>query len=138
AHRITVRGEGPGFPSEVFAACERYRPALMVIGVEPEEVELALDLEERLFEIRAALSRIGEVHVTSGRAVITLVSDDLAADPELAARTLALAEEAEPRLVTTGAAAPCIRCLVSEESAPDAVALLHERIFGHRPEEPVA
>jgi len=148
AHRITVRdarGGGPDFQSEVFAVCERYRPSLMVIGVGAEEVELAVDQEDRLFEIRAALAHCGgstgEVHVASGRAVVSLVSDDLATHPELAERVLsqigALAEGAEPRLVTVGTAAPCIRCLVSEESAPDAVALLHAKIFGHRPEEPV-
>jgi aspartate kinase len=134
ARRLTVRGAGPGFQAEVFAVCERYRPSLMVLGAGPEEVELALDQEERLFEIRAALSQAGEVHVASGRTVVSLVSDDLATHPELAERVLALADGAEPRLVTTGTAAPCIRCLVSEESAPDAVSLLHEKVFGRRPE----
>ena len=149
ARRITVRGGGTGFQDEIFAVCERYRPALMVIGVAPEEVELALDEEDRLFEIHAALSAVagksghsGEVRLAPGRTVVSLVSEDLETSPDLAARILsligALAEEAEPRLVTAGTAAPCIRCLVSEESAPDAVALIHERIFGRRPEEPVA
>ena len=135
ARRIVVRGGDPGFQTEVFAVCERYRPALMVIGVGPEEVELALDQEGRLFEIHAALNHAGEVHLAPGRTVVSLISDDLATSPELAEKVLALAEGAEPRLVTVGTAAPCIRCLVSEESAPDAVALLHGKIFGHRPGE---
>jgi aspartate kinase len=137
ARRITVNGSGAEFQSEVFAVCERYRPSLMVIGVSADEVELALDQEDRLFEIRAALSQAGEAHVHSGRAVVSLVSDDLATHPELAERILAAAEGSEPRLVTAGVAAPCIRCLVNEENAPDAVAHLHEKVFGHRPEEPV-
>lgn len=137
-HRITVRGEGPGFQDAVFAVCERFRPSLQVVCVGAEEVEMALDQEDRLFEIRAALSQSGQVHVASGRTVVSLVSDDLATSPELAERVLSAAAGAEPRLVTTGTAAPCIRCLVSEESAPDAVALLHEKIFGRRPEEPVS
>jgi len=145
ARRIIVRrvpGGGPDFQSEVFAVCERYRPALMVIGVGSDEVELALDQEERLFEIHAALSQAGEVQLAPGRTVVSLISDDLATHPELAERILsqieALAEGAEPRLVTAGTAAPCIRCLVDEESTADAITFLHERIFGHRPEEPVA
>ena len=136
ARRITVRGAQP---AEVFAVCERYRPSLMVIGVGPEQVELALDQEDRLFEIRAALATVagdaGEVHLAPGRTVVSLVSDDLATSPELVERVLALAEGAEPRLVTAGTSAPCIRCLVTEESAPDAVALLHGKIFGQRPGE---
>jgi aspartokinase len=110
----------------------------MVIGVKTDEVELALEQEDRLFEIRAALSQAGEAHVTSGRTVVSLVSDDLATHPELAERVLALAEGSEPRLVTQGVAAACIRCLAREESAADAVALLHEKVFGSRhAEEPV-
>lgn len=131
----SVRGAEPDFQARVFAVCERYRPALMVIGAGPGEVELALDQEERLFEIHAALSQIGEAHLAPGRTVVSLISDDLATSPELTEKVLALAEGADPRLVTAGTAAPCIRCLVSEEGAPDAVALLHEKIFGRRPEE---
>jgi aspartokinase len=134
-----VHSDKEGFQSEVFAVCERYRPALMVTGVKPDEVELALEQEDRLFEIRAALSAClgpsGEVHVISGRTVVSLISDDLATHPELAERVLALAEGSEPRLVTQGVAAPCIRCLASEESSADAVALLHEKVFGSRPGE---
>jgi aspartate kinase len=137
--RLTVHSDKEGFQSEVFAVCERYRPALMVTGVKPDEVELALEQEDRLFEIRAALSAClgpsGEVHVISGRTVVSLISDDLATHPELAERVLALAEGSEPRLVTQGVAAPCIRCLASEESSADAVALLHEKVFGSRPGE---
>jgi aspartate kinase len=142
ARRITVQGEGADFQAGVFAVCERFRPALMVIGTGAEEIELALDAEDRLFEIRSALAQCGgqpgEVHFASGRAVISLVSDDLATSPALAEQVLAFAAGSDPRLVTAGAAAPCIRCLVNEENAPDAVALLHQKIFGHRPEEPLA
>lgn len=135
ARRIVLRGVRGENQAEVFAVCERYRPSLMVIGVGPEEVELALDQEDRLFEIHAALNQVGEAHLAPGRTVVSLISDDLTASPELAEKVLALAEGADPRLVTKGTAAPCIRCLVSEASAPDAVALLHGKIFGRRPGE---
>jgi hypothetical protein len=69
--------------------------------------------------------------------VITLVSEDLATSPELVRRVLRAAEGLEPRLVTAGAAAPCIRCLVSEETSAAAVATLHDRIFGGHPGEAV-
>ncbi|HBL26012.1 MAG TPA: lysine-sensitive aspartokinase 3 [Acidobacteria bacterium] len=141
ARLLTVRGDGPGFQAAVFAICERYRPSLQVLGVRAEGIELALDLEDRLFEIRGALSAAGDVQVGAGRAVVSLVSDDLAAHPELVEQTLAeiraLDAASEPRLVLTGSAAPCLRCLTSEESAPDAVTLLHEKIFHLHPEEPV-
>lgn len=143
--RITVRapegGEGAGFQSAVFAVCERYRPSLMVIAASADAVELALDTEDRLFEIRSALSEAaagGEIGFSAGRTVLSLVSDDLATHPELAERILPLTEGLDPRLVTAGVTAPCIRCLVvSEEAANRTIAALHERIFGDQPQEPV-
>lgn len=143
ARRITVRapegGEGAGFQSAVFAVCERYRPSLMVIAAGADAVELALDTEDRLFEIRSALSEAaagGEISFSAGRTVLSLVSDDLATHPELAERILPLTEGLDPRLVTAGVTASCIRCLVvSEEAANRTIAALHERVFGDRPQE---
>lgn len=138
ARRIVVRGEGPDFQSGICAVSERFRPALMVIGASEDQMELALDQDDRLFEIRAALAALGEVSLASGRSVVTLVSDDLESHPEVAERILSLAaERKDARLVTTGVAAPCIRWLVSEAHAPDAVAHLHAQIFGNTPEVPV-
>jgi aspartate kinase len=144
ARRITVRGTG--ILAGVLEVCERFRPSLLVLRAEPdtdpEEIELALDREDRLFEIHTALAHLpgaGEVRLAPGRTVITLVSEDLAASPELAERVLAAAEGLSPRLVLAGSAAPCVRCLVSEEMAGAALAALHERIFGavHTPGETV-
>ena len=74
---------------------------------------------------------------TPSRTVITLVSEDLATHPDLAARVLQAAEGMNPRLVVEGVAAPCIRCLVSEETAGVALAALHERLFSGHPGEVV-
>lgn len=143
--RITVRagGSGDGFLAALCEVSERYRPGLLVLDVREGDdgrataVELALDRQDRLFEIHFALSRLGEVRLAAGGAVVTLVSDDLAADPDLASRVLDAARGLEPRLVTQGVAAPSIRCLVREEEAPATVAALHERIFGELPGEEI-
>lgn len=139
AWRLLVKAEGkggPGFLSQVFAVCDSFRPALLVLRDHENEIELALDQEERLFEIRRAFTGIGEISLVPGRTVITLVSEDLAS-PELAQRVLRTAEGLEPRLVTRGVAAPCVRCLVTEETSGIALAQLHERIFAGHPEEAI-
>jgi aspartate kinase len=82
----------------------------------------------------AALSQVAELGAVHGRVVVSLVSEDLAANPELLARTLAAAAGLSPRLVTAGAAAPAVRCLVEEEDLPAALALLHGRVFGEAEE----
>jgi aspartate kinase len=144
ARRILVKAEkgkeGPDFLAQVFAVCDSFRPALLVLRSDKKgenEVELALDQEERLFEIRRAFTGIGEISLAPGRTVITLVSEDLAASPELVRQVLQAAEGLDPRLVTRGVAAPCIRCLVTEEMSGVALAELHDRIFAGHPEEPV-
>jgi aspartate kinase len=147
ARRITVRSasgaKAPAFLVSVFAVCDRFRPSLLVLNIEEKAVELALDREDRLFEIRSALAGVeghGDISLAPGQTVITLVSEDLATDPDLVQRVLQAAEGLDPRVVLEGVAAPCVRCLVEEELAPQAVAALHEKVFGSPlggPGEPV-
>lgn len=129
--------EEESFLSRVFEVCERFRPALLVLGASEREIELAVDRPDRLFEIRRALSGFAEIGLSRGRAVVSLVSEDLATHPGLVDLTMNLAARYEPRLVLQGVAAPCIRCLVDEEDAEAAVVDLHERLFGSAPGEPV-
>jgi len=120
---------GEAFAARVVEAVERLRPALLVLRLDGEGADLALDRADRLAEARDALAAAGEVGVLHGRAVVSLVSEDLAADEGLAARVLAAAAEYQPRLVVTGAAAPAVRCLVELEDLPAAAAVLHRRLF---------
>ena len=126
---------GERFTAQVVAAVERLRPALLVLRLGPGGADLALDRADRLAEAREALAAAGEVGVLHGRAVVSLVSEDLAGDNGLAARVLAAAAEYQPRLVVAGAAAPAVRCLVELEDLPSAVAALHRRLFDE-PEAP--
>jgi aspartate kinase len=120
---------GNGFLPGVLALCERFRPALLVLGATAAGVPLALARAERLAEVRAALSRVSEVGVAPGQAVISLVSEDLAESPALVERALAAAGEWEPRLVVDGAACPAVRFLVDEDGSAAAVAAVHARLF---------
>jgi len=117
------------FAGRVVEAVERLRPALLVLRLDGEGADLALDRADRLAEAREALAGAGEVGVLHGRAVVSLVSEDLAADEALVARVLAAAGEYQPRLVVAGAAAPAVRCLVELEDLPAAAATLHRRLF---------
>jgi aspartate kinase len=128
---------GNGFRPGVFALCERFQPALMVLGATGAGVPLALDRANRLAEIRAAfgaLAEVAELGVVPGRTAVTLVSDDLAANRELAEWALAAAADFEPHLVLEGVAAPSVRLLVEPEQADLVVARLHEALLGEGPD----
>jgi aspartate kinase len=124
-------GDEQRWEAAVLAIAERFRPFVQVLAVGAGGIELGVGpaAAGEAAELRAALSRVARVGVVHGRAVVSLVSEDLAVSPELLARTLAAAEGLSPRLVTAGAAAPAVRCLVEEEDLPAALALLHGRVF---------
>jgi len=122
-------GEG-AFAGLIRETVERLRPALLVLRLDGGGAHLALDRAERLPEVREALgAAAGEIGVLHGRAVVSLVSDDLAVDAGLLARTLAAAADFQPRLVVAGAASPAVRCLVEMEDLPAAAGALHGRLF---------
>jgi aspartate kinase len=137
AHHLIVR-QTDDIRGQTFAVCESFRPALTVLSADDRKIELSLEKADRLAEVEEALGRFADVEVGPGRAVVTLVSEDLATSPELAATILDIASRWEPRLVLEGSAAPCIRCLVEEQLAEQAVAELHKRVFPGPPGEPVA
>src|SRR5688572_20362731 len=64
-----------------------------------------------------------------GRTVVSLVSEDLAANRELAEKTLEAARAWQPRLILQGVSAPCVRCLVDEREEEKVITELHERVF---------
>jgi aspartate kinase len=123
------------FTAKVLAAVERMRPALLVLRLDGEGADLALDRGDRLSEARQELAAAGEIGVLHGRAVVSAVTEDFATDAELVAhvirimRATAAAGEFHPRLVIAGAAAPAVRCLVEMEDLPATVTELHRRLF---------
>lgn len=137
--------EADGFLPAVWELCRRLRPALLVVAAGPDGAELALDREDRLAEARQGLAEAGgacggsfEVH--PGRAVVSIVSEDLAS-PAFARQALDAARAWGPRLVLpeTGAAVACpsVRLLVDEAALPEVVARLHERLLPGSPQEVV-
>ncbi len=135
----TAAGEdGGAFAAGIAAAVERLRPALLVVRLDAAGAQLALAGGDRLDQARQALAAatgrgVDSVGVASGRAVLSLVSDDFATDAALAARTLEAAAALQPHLVFAGTAAPAVRCLIEEEDMPAVAAALHHRLFAAGP-----
>ncbi|HKV12652.1 MAG TPA: aspartate kinase [Thermoanaerobaculia bacterium] len=144
-HLISARLAGAepadGFLPQVFAVCETFRPALLVLGTNGGTADLALQRADRLAEIHPALRKAAgpstDLEVHPGRAVVSLVSEDLTGSPELAGRALAAARDYAPRLVTQGVAAPCVRFLADEADLAEIVSRLHAELLAGEPEEAV-
>lgn len=144
-HLISARLGGPeaadGFLPQVFAVCETFRPALLVLGADGRTADLALQRADRLAEVHPALRKAAgpaaDLEVHPGRAVVSLVSEDLTSSPELTERALAAARDYAPRLVTEGVAAPCVRFLADEADLAEIVSRLHAELLAGGPEEVV-
>ena len=140
AHLISARGtqDSDGLLASLGEVCERFRPSLLVVD---SQGELALDREDRLSEVHAALltavGQSAEMWIHRGRCVVSLVSEDLATRPELVERVLAAGRDFEPRLVLAGVAAPTVRLLADEEQLPNLVAALHAELLPGGVEEVV-
>lgn len=119
-----------GFLEPLLDAAAPFRPSLLTLSAEEGELRAALDHTDRLAEVEEALSPLARVGSVHGRAVISVVSEDLGADPDLARRVLAAATKWEPRLVTRGVACPVVRFAVELEDLTQAVSDLHGEIFG--------
>jgi aspartate kinase len=112
--------------------CRQLRPSLLILGTVGTALPLALDRAERLAEVEAAFAQAGvALRTAPGRAVISLVSEDLESDPQLAVQVLAAAMEyqEEPGIVLRGGAAPAVRFVVDEALAPRALAALHAQLI---------
>jgi aspartate kinase len=136
--RAVGAAAGDGLLGDLFDICDRFRPSLLVLG---PQGDLALDRHDRLAEIHSALlSAVGhsaELWITRGRAVVSLVSEDLASHPELVQRALEAGRACEPRLVLSGVAAPVVRLLTEEDQLPGLLARLHEELLPGGPDEVV-
>ncbi len=119
---------GDGFLPRALEAAQRFRPSLLTLSTEARSAELALDRGDRLTEIQSELQRIARVDVGPGTGVVSVVSEDLATHPELAARVLEAARPWKPRLVLDGVACATVRCLVDEADLHEVVATLHDRL----------
>jgi aspartate kinase len=132
AHLISARGtqDTDDLLASLGEVCERFRPSLLVVD---SQGELALDREDRLSEVHAALltavGQSAEMWIHRGRCVVSLVSEDLATHPGLVERVLTVGRDFEPRLVLAGVAAPTVRLLADEEQLPDLVAALHAELL---------
>jgi aspartate kinase len=127
-----VGGDGAdadGFVRDVLLAAAAWRPALLPLATDSGDLRFAIDHAGRLAEIETALTPVARFGVLHGRAVVSVVSEDLETSPELARTVLAAAAAYDPRLVTRGVRCPVVRFAVELEDLPRVISDLHDELF---------
>ena len=118
-----------GFMSAVFQVFERYRTVIDVISTSEVSIALTLDDAAEIEKIVADLSRLGDVEVDPGYAVICVVGDGLRASKGLASKIFSTIEDVSIALVSHGASAVNLTFVVKEDAAAEVIRKLHSTFF---------
>lgn len=118
-----------GFMSAVFQVFERYRTVIDVISTSEVSIALTLDDTAEIEKIVADLSRLGDVEVEPGYAVICIVGDGLRASTGLASKIFSTIDDVNIALVSHGASSVNLTFVVKEDVVPDVIRKLHREFF---------
>jgi aspartate kinase len=118
-----------GFMSAVFQVFDRYRTVIDVISTSEVSIALTLEQSDSLDNIVSELSRLGDVEVVSGYAVICVVGEGLRASTGLASKIFSTIEDVQVELVSHGASAVNLTFVVREDDAAGVIKKLHAQFF---------
>lgn len=118
-----------GFMSAVFQVFDRYRTVIDVISTSEVSIALTLDDAASIDKIVEELSRLGDVEVESGYAVICVVGEGLRASTGLASKIFSTISDVSIALVSHGASAVNLTFVVKEIDAADVIKKLHNNFF---------
>ncbi len=118
-----------GFMSALFQVFERYRTVIDVVSTSEVSVALTLDNADSLDQIVTELSRLGDLEVEPGYAVICVVGEGLRASTGLAAKIFSTINDVNIALVSHGASSVNLTFVVKEEFVADVIKRLHSELF---------
>ncbi len=122
-----------GFMSAVFQVFDRYRTVIDVISTSEVSIALTLDNTAEIEKIVADLSRLGDVEVVAGYAVICVVGEGLRASTGLASKIFSTIEDINIALVSHGASSVNLTFVIREDFAAEAIERLHKELFSEEP-----
>lgn len=118
-----------GFLRRIFEVFDRYRTPVDMVSTSEVSVSLTVDRTDQMSDIEAELSRIAEVSVLGGQAIICLVGDAIRETPGVSARVFAALRDVNVRMISQGASLLNLSFVVDEEDLVRAVQSLHAEFF---------
>ena len=118
-----------GFMSALFQIFERFRTVIDVVSTSEVSVALTLDNTDSLEQIVTELSRLGDVEVESGYAVICVVGEGLREGTGLASKVFSTIDDVNIALVSHGASSVNLTFVIKEEFVADVIKRLHKELF---------
>jgi len=118
-----------GFLRRIFEVFDRYRTPVDMVSTSEVSVSLTIDRTEQLAEIEAELSKIAEVSVLGGQAIICMVGDSIRETPGVSARVFRALKDVNVRMISQGASLLNLSLVVDGADLVPAVKLLHAEFF---------
>jgi aspartate kinase len=126
-----------GFLHRIFDVFARFRTPVDMVATSEVSVSLTIDQTQMLREIEAELSKIAEVTVTPGQAIVCLVGEAIRETPGVSARVFGALARAgvNVRMISQGASRLNLSIIVEDAEVTKAVAALHAELFSSVDEE---
>ncbi len=118
-----------GFMRRIFEVFDRYHTSVDMIATSEVNVSLTVDQSEHLGEIVQDLREFSEVSVEENEAIICIVGDNIRYTPGVAARVFTALGSINVRMISQGASALNLGCVVAGEDLRAAVSALHTEFF---------
>ena len=120
-----------GFLGRIFDVFDRFKTPVDMVATSEVSVSLTIDRTQMLGEIEAELSKIAEVTVTPGQAIVCLVGDAIRDTPGVTARVFGALARADVavKLISQGASPLNLSITVDDADVARAASALHEELF---------
>jgi aspartate kinase len=118
-----------GFLRSIFEVFDRHEISVDLVSTSEVSVSLTVDRSENLDTAVEALSRFSKVTVESRCAIVCLVGEEIKSTPGIAARAFGALRDTNVLMISQGASEINLSFVVQEDSADEAVRLLHKEFF---------
>lgn len=118
-----------GYMRAIFEVFDRHKCAVDMVSTSEVSVSLTVDSNEKLPEIAAELSKLGDVKYEGRKALICLVGEYLRGHLGIAARVFTAIGHINVRMISQGASEINLSFMIDEDDVDDAVRSLHEHFF---------
>jgi aspartate kinase len=119
-----------GFLRKVFEIFEKYRTPIDMITTSEVAVSLTIDTDASLPQIIRELETLGTVSVDKGQSIVSIVGNEIAADPGSLKKVFDSLANVDVRMVSYGGSAHNISILVSGTQKTKVLQHLNSGLFG--------
>jgi len=119
-----------GFMAEVFACFARHGVSVDMVATSEVSISLTLDAFHDLKELKKDLSRIADVEIRTGKAIVTIIGD-VGRSSEILARSFKICKllGVQVQMVSQGASKVNISFIVNDKEAAGVIKGLHADFF---------